>query len=115
MTDTDGNAIQAHGGTIVQASGQFYWFGEDKSGETTSGHFQAVKCYRSSNLALWEFRSAVLQPIAGTNISSDCIIERPKVLYNEKNNEYVIWFHGDTSDYGAAEVGVATSKTVDGQ
>ena len=42
-------------------------------------------------------------------------MERPKVIYNEKNDEYVMWFHSDSSNYGAAMVGVATSKTVDGQ
>jgi hypothetical protein len=43
------------------------------------------------------------------------IVERPKVIYNDKNSEYVMWFHGDSSNYGAAQVGVATSKTVDGE
>ncbi|KAL9617500.1 MAG: hypothetical protein Q9160_007711 [Pyrenula sp. 1 TL-2023] len=114
LTDTSGNPIQAHGGGIIQDSGYFYWFGEDKTGETTSGHFQAVNCYRSTDFASWEFRGAVLTPIANTNISSASIVERPKVLYNAKNSEYVMWFHNDDFSYSAAMVGVATSPTIDG-
>jgi len=37
----------------------------------------------------------VLSPQAGTNISDSQIVERPKVIYNEKNEEYVMWFHGE--------------------
>ncbi|EME46448.1 glycoside hydrolase family 43 protein [Dothistroma septosporum NZE10] len=100
MTDTGGNLVQAHGGHIIQAQdgdSAWYWFGEDQTGETTSGHFIGVSCYKS------------------TNISNSRVVERPKVLYNDQNSEYVMWFYGDSSDYGDAQVGVATSKTIDGQ
>ncbi|KAF2163756.1 glycoside hydrolase family 43 protein [Zasmidium cellare ATCC 36951] len=118
MTDTDGNLIQAHGGNIIQAQdgdGSWYWFGEDKTGETTGGTFIGVSCYKSSDFSAWEYQGHVLKPIADTNISDSRIVERPKVLYNDKNSEYVMWFHGDSSNYGDAQVGVATSKTIDGQ
>lgn len=118
MTDTDGSAIQAHGGNIIQAQdgdGSWYWFGEDKTGETTGGTFIGVSCYKSGDFSSWEYQGHVLSPIAGTNISDSRIVERPKVLYNDKNSEYVMWFHGDSSNYGDAQVGVATSKTIDGQ
>ncbi|OTA28129.1 hypothetical protein BTJ68_09914 [Hortaea werneckii EXF-2000] len=119
MTDTNGNLIQAHGGDIIKSQDSddtsWYWFGEDKTGEATSGHFQAVNCYKSADFSTWEFVGAVLSPIAGTNISSDAVVERPKVIYNDKNQEYVMWFHSDDSSYGAAMVGVATSGTIDGE
>lgn len=118
MTDTSGNVIQAHGGAILQSATNgdknWYWFGEDKAGETTSGTFQAINCYKSADFATWEYVGAALKPIAGTNISSSSIVERPKVLYNAKNGEYVMWFHSDNGDYSAAMVGVATSKTITG-
>ncbi|KAF1355317.1 glycosyl hydrolase, partial [Delphinella strobiligena] len=114
LTATDNTFIQAHGGDIIQ-NGSFYWFGEDKTDETTSGHFIGVNCYSSSDFVSWESHGAVLSPIAGTAIASDSVVERPKVIYNDANDEYVMWFHSDTSNYGAAEVGVATSKTIDGQ
>ncbi|KAF8061007.1 galactan 1,3-beta-galactosidase [Lyophyllum atratum] len=44
-------------------------------------------------------------------ISTSNIVERPKVVFNKANSEYVMWFHSDTSNYGAAQVGVATAKT----
>lgn len=118
MTDTAGTLIQAHGGNIIQSQdssdSSWYWFGEDKTGQTTGGTFQGVSCYKSADLGTWEYQGHVLSPIAGTNISSSMIVERPKVIYNEKNQEYVMWFHGDSSNYGAAQVGVATSNTIEG-
>lgn len=95
MTDTEGNSIQAHGGAILKsASGDdtnWYWFGEDKSGETDSGHFIGVNCYRSADFASWEPVGHVLEPIAGSEIDSDAVVERPKVIYNEMNDEYGKW------------------------
>lgn len=50
--------------------------------------------------------------------NSGCVLERPKMLYNDKNQEYVIWFHADgqTPDstggnYAKAKAGVAISKS----
>ncbi|KAM3425558.1 hypothetical protein BST61_g7505 [Cercospora zeina] len=116
QTDTDGKPIQAHGGNIIQAQngdGSWYWFGEDKS--SNNGQFNGVSCYKSSDLSTWSNEGHALSAIANTNISTSRVVERPKVLYNDKNAEYVMWFHGDSSNYGDAQVGVATSKTIDGQ
>ncbi|TRM65646.1 glycoside hydrolase family 43 and carbohydrate-binding module family 35 protein [Schizophyllum amplum] len=108
-TDTDGNVIQAHGGGFLEVDSTWYWFGEDKS--HNSGSFKAVSCYSSSDLMTWTREQDALSPVAGTNISTDNIVERPKVIYNEKNSEYVMWFHSDSSNYGAAQQGVATAST----
>lgn len=50
--------------------------------------------------------------------STGCVIERPKMIYNEKTNKYVIWFHADgqTPDssggnYAKAKAGVAVSDS----
>ncbi len=54
------------------------------------------------------------------NIASDrTVMERPKVLYNDKTGKYVMWWHCDGvskdnptgSDYGKAKAGVAISDT----
>src|SRR5205807_3694591 len=37
--------------------------------------------------------------------------ERPKVLYNSSTATYVMYLHIDSSSYGEAKVGVATSAT----
>ncbi|KAI0705850.1 glycosyl hydrolase [Cytidiella melzeri] len=108
-TDTSGNLIQAHGAGILKVGSTFYWFGEDKTLNSTL--FHAVSCYTSTDLVNWTRQSNALSPVANTMISSSDVVERPKVLFNQKNQEYVMWFHSDTSDYGAAMVGVATAKT----
>ncbi|TBU32365.1 galactan 1,3-beta-galactosidase [Dichomitus squalens] len=108
-TDTSGNSLQAHGAGIIKVGSTYYWLGEDKS--HNSALFKAVSCYSSTDLVNWSRQNDALTPIANTMISSSNIVERPKVIFNSKNNEYVMWFHSDTSNYGAAEVGVATAQT----
>ncbi|KAI0043240.1 carbohydrate-binding module family 35 protein [Auriscalpium vulgare] len=108
-TDTSGNTIQGHGAGILKVGSTFYWFGEDKS--ANSALFKAVSCYTSTDLATWTRQNDALSPQSGTMISTSNILERPKVIFNNKNQEYVMWFHSDTSSYGAAMVGVATAKS----
>ncbi|MBO5303230.1 MAG: family 43 glycosylhydrolase [Lachnospiraceae bacterium] len=55
---------------------------------------------------------------APNDSGSGCVIERPKMLYNEKNDNYVIWFHADGqtpggtgSNYSKAKAGVAVSDS----
>ena len=51
--------------------------------------------------------------------SSGCVIERPKMIYNDKTKKYVIWFHADgqtpdadaDSNYAKAKAGVAVSDS----
>lgn len=50
------------------------------------------------------------------NLAEDrCVMERPKVLYNESTGQYVMWWHCDgrtptnTADYGKARAGVAVA------
>ncbi|KIY45219.1 glycoside hydrolase family 43 and carbohydrate-binding module family 35 protein [Fistulina hepatica ATCC 64428] len=104
--DTDGNVIQAHGAGFLNVNSTYYWFGEDKT--DNSALFHAVSCYTSSDMGTWTRQNNALTPINDTMISSSNIVERPKGL---RNSEYVMWFHSDNSDYGAAEVGVAVADT----
>ncbi|KAL5534523.1 hypothetical protein ACEPAG_986 [Sanghuangporus baumii] len=110
-TDTSGDIIQAHGAGILKVGSTYYWFGEDKS--ANSALFSAVSCYSSSDLVNWSRLNDALTPVSGTMISNFNIVERPKVMFNQKNQEYVMWFHSDTSNesYGAAMVGMATAET----
>ncbi|KAJ8454635.1 hypothetical protein ONZ51_g12914 [Trametes cubensis] len=107
--DTSGNPIQAHGAGLLKVGSTFYWFGEDKS--HNSALFKAVSCYSSTDLVNWSRHNDGLSPISGTMISTSNVVERPKVLFNSKNAEYVMWFHSDSSNYGAAMVGLATATT----
>jgi beta-xylosidase len=111
--DEDGQRIEAHGGGFVQVADTWYWFGEDKS--ASSANFKAVNCYASKDLAHWQFRSASITRSSAPELSaSDRIIERPKVIYNERTHKYVMWLHWEGKDYAEAKAGVFSSDTVDG-
>ena len=118
----------------------YVWVGEDKS----NGHFgNPVAVYISDDLHRWKFMGDVLKPPAEREdldndpyfaaIYDDCIpeekdliyscfnaetvIERPKMLYNSKTGQYVIWFHSDdateknTYKYDVGMAGVAVSDS----
>lgn len=120
--DINGNPIHAHGGFIISYGEYYYWYGEDRR-----ENFY-VSCYRSKNLADWEFRNHVLtmhsktqeyrvrteirlQTEEGNKVN----FERPKVLYNERTKKFVMWVHFENGkDYSAAAVGIATCDTPDG-
>lgn len=148
--DTAGKQIQAHGGLIQKFGDTYYWYGEDK---TRGGRpIDGVRAYSSKDLYNWTDEGTVLKVMENReqfemdeyfktlyfdyndaekdevylNLrSSNCIVERPKVLYNEKTGKYVMWFHSDgpeagkeedssASRYSRAMAGVAVSDTPDG-
>ena len=108
--------------TVPDGSGgvteTYVWVGENKN----SGHMgNPVAVYTSDDLYHWTCRGDVLRPVSSVSeidtnpyfenlygeldetqkqhvvdcIGTDKVIERPKMLYNEKNGNYVIWFHSD--------------------
>lgn len=148
--DTEGKQIQAHGGQIQKFGDTYYWYGEDK---TRGGRpIDGVRAYSSKDLYHWTDEGTVLKVMENReqfetdeyfrtlysscddgakdkvylNLrASNCIVERPKVLYNEKTGKYVMWFHSDgpesgkeedssASRYSRAMAGVAVSDTPDG-
>lgn len=109
--DTSGRLIQAHGGGITKVGSTYYWFGEDK---TNGASFQNVPCYSSTDLAHWTFVNNVLTLQASGDLGPGRIVERPKVIYNSTNNQYVMYMHIDNSSYSEAKVGVATSSSICG-
>ena len=119
-TDDSGNVINAHGGGILFYEGEYYWFGEHKT-EGASGNLAqvGVHCYSSRNLHEWKDRGIVL-PVApersGSLIEKGCIIERPKVIFNEKYGNFVMWFHLEPkgAGYTGALSGVAVADFVTG-
>lgn len=126
--DTDGNRINAHGGGILYHDGVYYWYGEYKgdstywnpkvpSWECYRTEAGGVSCYSSTNLTDWEFQGVVL-PSVLDNVDSDLhysnVLERPKVIYNEKTGKFVMWLHVDSHDYLKAAAGVAVSDSPTG-
>ena len=43
------------------------------------------------------------------------MVERPRVLYNELTQRFVMWMHIDTGDYELARCGMATSPSATGK
>ena len=119
--DTSGNPIQAHGGGILYIQGTYYWFGENKAGQTRPGVLQdlyrvdviGINCYSSQDLYNWKYEGMVL-PAEPDDPNSDLypskVIERPKVIFNSLTGKFVMWFHVDTADYETARAGVAVSE-----
>ncbi len=123
--DTSGNPIQAHGGGILYDRGIFYWFGENKAGETQPGALEdlsrvdviGINCYSSQDLYNWEFEGTVLHAEPddpASDLYPSRVLERPKVIYNGLTKKYVMWVHIDTADYGLSRAGVAISDSATG-
>ena len=123
MLDTNGVAIQAHGGQIQKLGNKFYWIGEDKTYDYKP--CPGIHMYSSEDLYNWKDEGLVLKTMKKESdlkeayfaalygdlsepeqyaIYEDlwqgsggdgCVIERPKMLHNPKTNKYVIWFHAD--------------------
>ncbi|CAL5372748.1 unnamed protein product [Camellia sinensis] len=125
--DTDGNPIQAHGGGILydERSMTYYWYGEYKDGLTYHAHKKGaarvdiigVGCYSSKDLWTWKNEGIVLaaeETDKTHDLHKSNVLERPKVIYNEKTGKYVMWMHIDDANYTKASVGVAVSDSPTG-
>lgn len=118
--DDRGQPIQAHGGGVIKRGDTYYWFGEDRTRENDPAK-RYVACYASTDLAHWTFRRQVLAISDPENFGPTWILERPKVFYNAKTKQYVMYMHidgptaGQKSHYALARVGVAVCDTVDGE
>lgn len=115
--DTNADIINAHGGGILFYEGTYYWFGEHK-GQFSNNALVGVTCYSSKDLYNWSFEKIAL-PVSDnpdSPIVRDCIIERPKVIYNKKTNKFLMYFHLELKDqgYNSAHVGIAISDTPTG-
>lgn len=115
--DNNGRHINAHGGGIMEKDGTYYWYGEHKSDDTSSA-LVGVTCYSSDNLVDWTDRGIALAVVdtKGSDIERGCVLERPKVVYNELTGKYVMWFHLELKDkgYSAARYGVAVADKPEG-
>ncbi|WP_052446651.1 glycoside hydrolase family 2 TIM barrel-domain containing protein [Candidatus Soleaferrea massiliensis] len=147
-TDTDGEFIQAHGVGMLydENTHKYYMYGEYKDYDSIDApnvSAGGVSCYSSTDLYNWK-NEGVVMPAAITRddiaqnplyadlsdeeidtvfdaINVTRVIERPKVLYNDKTGQYVMWMHidGPNPDYGSgnyarAWAGVAVSDSPTG-
>ncbi len=114
--DAAGQPINAHGGGVLWHEGVYYWYGEHKEG----GHAArvGVRVYTSTDLVNWAdggVAFAVSEDPA-SEVTSGCVIERPKVLYNARTGRFVMWFHLELEGhrYNAARTGCAVAETPTG-
>ncbi len=119
--DVDGNTIQAHGGCMIQYKNKWYWYGENKGQDNCPGKDRVdvigVSCYSSDNLDDWKYEGLALAANSEDSqslIHPSMVAERPKVIYNEKTQKFVMWLHCDYENYVYGGVGVAISDTPQG-
>jgi len=117
--DNKGVHINAHGGGICQKGDVYYWFGEHKtSGDEGNRAQVGVHCYSSKDLYHWKDQGVVfaVSNDPKSPIAKGCILERPKVIFNQKTKKYVMWFHLEPkgAGYKGAQSGVAVSDKITG-
>ena len=91
---------------MVGDDGTYYLIGEDKTEGTA---FQNINCYSSSDLVQWNYEGALLSRGADGDLGPSRVVERPKVVRNPRSGQYVLFLHIDSSNYGEAKVGIATT------
>jgi len=114
--DTNGKPINAHGGGVIFHKGVYYWYGEHKIEGKSEKTFAdgGIHCYSSTDLINWTDRGVVLS-VDNKNEKSDiaygCILERPKVVYNEKSKKFIAYFklYQKGIGYEVSHVGVAVA------
>jgi hypothetical protein len=115
--DSAGKPINAHGGGVLFHQGIFYWYGTHKIeglSEATDAD-GGVHAYASRDLVNWHDLGMVL-PLNGgkdDDLQHGCIFDRPKVAYNERTQEFVLFFKFYPRGLGTRVgfVGVATSAS----
>jgi sucrose-6-phosphate hydrolase SacC (GH32 family) len=125
--DDKGHFINSHGAGMLFYNGTYYLFGEIKKGKTRLVPNQSwedyrvdaggISCYSSKDLLHWKYECVALSPDktdSSSDIHTSKVIERPKVIYNERTKQFVMWMHIDKDDYSYSQAGVAVSSSPEG-
>jgi len=111
--DTDGVRIQAHGGGMLRVGRTWYWDGENH--KLGGGNKTGISAYASTDLHRWRSVGVVLpKDSLPPQFRDGGVAERPKVIYNRRTRQYVMWMHLDANRYQEASAGVAVSASPDG-
>jgi hypothetical protein len=94
--DTNGNRIQAHGGSVIYLDGVYYFYGENK--EKTDGtnniwHW-GVRCYSSTDLYNWTDLGLIIPPDLedeNSPLHPTSCMDRPHIIYNKETKKFVCW------------------------
>ena len=114
--DTDGKAVNAHGGGIIQVCDTFYMHGEYFLSTTTDNNFNGFSMYSSKDLATWKNEGIILSQQASGELGPNRKGERPHIIKCPSTGEFVLYAHAADVTYQAdKEVVYATSSTVNGK
>ncbi len=85
--DSDGDIVDVHDGRVIKFGDTFYWYGTsygNTNGFTTANTYHV---YSSPDMVTWKKENQLLpnQP--------EGVYYRPHVIYNEKNDNYVLWYN----------------------
>lgn len=118
--DNNGVHVNAHGGGVLEESGVYWWYGEDKiAGRAGNNAHTGVHVYSSRNLVDWRDEGLALDvrgyetgDLAGVPEK----VERPKVLRSRTTGKYVMYFHlvRKGEDYYNSRVGIAVADAPKG-
>lgn len=109
--DTNGNVMQAHAPGFVRVGDVWFMCGEDRANYWNPD----VNLYSSNDLVHWKFERKIIQNgVTRPELGNGRFIERPKLLYNQKTDKYVVWCHYEQGKYGASEAAVFECDSVNG-
>jgi hypothetical protein len=115
--DTKGERIQAHGGSLLQHDGAFYWYGENKE-RTTPGsgiwHW-GVRLYRSTDLYNWDDLGVIIPPVqddAAHPLHPSQCADRPHIV-RARDGRWVCWIKVMMKD-GSQQSTVLTAEELTG-
>ncbi len=123
--DVDNRPINAHGGGFLIHEDTVWWYGEIKEGRTwepesirewngSRVEAKGINCYWSVDLVNWKLAGNVLKANehdTAHDLHTSKVLERPKVIYNDKTGKFVMWLHIDSQDYSYSRAGVAYSDS----
>jgi len=93
--DTNGERIQAHGGSMMFVDGKFYWYGENKKDVSANEIWHwGVRLYSSDDLYNWTDEGIILMPEIDdpkSPIHPKSCMDRPHILYNDTTKKFVMW------------------------
>ena len=118
--DTDGNRIQAHGGSVFYKNGVYYWYGENKEktvSDKSPWHW-GVRMYSSSDLYNWKSEGIICDPVTDDENHPmnpyTLMMDRPHILYNDSTKKYVMWLKIMNKN-NTQKMAVAVCDTINGK
>jgi hypothetical protein len=94
--DTNGQPIQAHGGSIIAEGDEFYWYGENKehtTGDNGIWHW-GIRCYSSKDLMNWRDLGLIVPPNVTDPVSPlhpSQQMDRPHIVRHPTTGRYICW------------------------